>query len=109
MSNQQLFDILRNIGSTGGTQPGQPNQYNPKAIVFYDGKTASDPNSPRAGFVPSTSSGGNFTVGAFIDPWGSEYRVAIDANYDNQITNLPYTDSSPERPTARAPAWQSIR
>ncbi|HEY3835093.1 MAG TPA: prepilin-type N-terminal cleavage/methylation domain-containing protein [Bryobacteraceae bacterium] len=91
-SNQQLFDILRNTDSTGATAPGQPNPYNPRAIVFFDGKTASDATSPRAGFVPTGASGAGYTVGAFMDPWGGEYRVAVDANYDNQITNLPYTD-----------------
>lgn len=89
VSNALLFNILRNI-NVGA--PGQPNPYNPRAIVFFDGKTASDPVSPRAGFVPSSSSGGTLTVGAFMDPWGSEYRVAIDADYNNQITNLPYLD-----------------
>jgi prepilin-type N-terminal cleavage/methylation domain-containing protein len=87
-SNHLLFDILRNLNSTA---PGQPNPYNPRAINFFDGKTASDANAPRAGFVPSTSSG-SFPAGAFMDPWGSEYRIAVDADYDNQITNLTYVD-----------------
>jgi len=100
VSNFQLFDILRNIDSTGATQPGQPNQYNPRAIVFFDGKTATDSNNPRAGFVPTNySGGGTMKVGAFIDPWGCEYFVAIDADYDSQLDGnqnapraLPYAD-----------------
>jgi len=85
-SNQLLFDILRNTGATGPT-------YNPRAIIFFDGKTASDPNNPKSGFVPSTAAGGaGKTPGAFMDPWGNEYFIAIDGNYNNQIENLDYTD-----------------
>jgi prepilin-type N-terminal cleavage/methylation domain-containing protein len=82
MSNQQVFDILRNINSTTA---GKPNDYNPRAIVFFDGKTASDPANPRAGFVPSNKTSATATIGAYMDPWGSEYRIAMDADYDNQI------------------------
>jgi len=100
ISNFQLFDILRNIDSTGQTPAGQPNQYNPRAIVFFDGKTATDNNNPRAGFVPTNySGGGSLKIGAFMDPWGSEYFVAIDADYDSQLDGnqnsprtLQYTD-----------------
>ncbi len=93
VSNQQLFDILRNIDSTGQTPPGQPNPYNPKGIVYFDGHNASDQTNPLAGMVAPSSTSGQ-TVGAFIDPWGSEYRIAVDADYSGQITNLPYNDFS---------------
>lgn len=86
-SNQKLFDILRNVGAG----PGQPNQYNPRAIVFFDGKTASDANNPKSGFATQDAANG-VTKGSFVDPWGYQYRICIDANYDNQITNLPYND-----------------
>jgi hypothetical protein len=91
VSNQQLFDILRNIDSTGQTAPGQPNPYNPKGVAYFDGHNASDQTSPMAGMVAPSSTSGQ-TVGAFIDPWGGEYRIAIDADYSGQITNLPYND-----------------
>jgi prepilin-type N-terminal cleavage/methylation domain-containing protein len=90
-TNQQLFDILRNIDSTGATTAGQPNQYNPRAIVFFDGKTATDPTNPRAGFVPSNTTSSQ-KQGAYMDPWGSEYGVCIDADYNNQLTSIPYND-----------------
>ena len=87
ISNQQLFDILRNVDNTGATPAGTPNQYNPRAIVFFEGKTASDPNNPKSGFVPANTAAGSgsLTSGALMDPWGTEYFVAIDADYDNQI------------------------
>ncbi|EDY19037.1 hypothetical protein CfE428DRAFT_3214 [Chthoniobacter flavus Ellin428] len=86
-ANQVLFDILRNIGQT----PGQPNQYNPRAIVFFDGRTASDPNNPKSGFATQDAANG-VTKNSYIDPWGNQYRVCIDGDYDNKISNLPYTD-----------------
>ena len=91
-TNQQLFDILRNV-TTGHT--GAVNQYNPRAIVFFDGKTAvwdsTNQNSPpKSGFGPNNSP----KAGAYMDPWGNEYFIVIDGNYDvNQITEiLDYTD-----------------
>ncbi|MDR3402272.1 MAG: type II secretion system protein [Chthoniobacter sp.] len=86
-SNQILFDILRNIGQT----VGQPNQYNPRAIVFFDGKSVSDPNNPKSGFA-TQDAGNGVTKNSFVDPWGNQYRICIDGDYDNKISNLPYTD-----------------
>jgi prepilin-type N-terminal cleavage/methylation domain-containing protein len=92
VSNYQLFDILRNIDSTGATPPGQPNPYNPKGLVFFIADNASDSNNPRAGFVPASTSSSSLHPGAFMDPWGTEYFIAIDADYNNQLTTLPYND-----------------
>jgi len=88
-SNQMVFDILRNTISNGGT-PGTPNPYNPRAIVFFEGKNVPDPTAPKGGFIPTGATIG--TVGSYIDPWGREYGIAIDADYNNQIQNLPYAD-----------------
>ncbi len=85
--NQKLFDILRNIGAV----QGQPNQYNPRAIVFFDGKTAADLANPKSGFAQQDGPNG-VTKNCFVDPWGYQYRIAIDADYDNKISNLQYTD-----------------
>jgi prepilin-type N-terminal cleavage/methylation domain-containing protein len=92
VSNFQLFDILRNIDSTGVTPPGQPNPYNPKAIVFFHGNNASDAANPRGGFVPPSSAAAGVHPGAYVDPWGTEYFIAVDADYNNQLTTLPYKD-----------------
>lgn len=86
-SNQKLFDILRNVGAS----QGQPNQYNPRAIVFFDGKTASDTTNPKSGFAAQDAQNG-VTRGSFVDPWGYQYRIYIDGDYDNKISNLPYGD-----------------
>jgi hypothetical protein len=47
--------------------------------------------SPASGVVPN---GGTGLVGAFYDPWGTQYNVLIDFNYDNSLPN-PYQDASP--------------
>ena len=93
-SNQIVFDILRNTNSTGTA--GTPNPYNPRGIVFYEDKSAADPNAPKAGFATQDASSGGITVkkGALVDPWGVEYGIAIDGDYNNQIINLPYNDFS---------------
>ena len=89
-SNQLVFDILRNTNSLGGGTAGTPNQYNPRAIVFFEGKNVPDPTQPKGGFIPQGGTVG--TAGAYMDPWGHEYGIAIDADYNNQIQNLPYSD-----------------
>lgn len=75
--NEFLFNILRNIGTNATT----PNPGNPRRIPFMEGK-ASTSTPPKNGFAN----------GAYFDPWGAQYCVAIDFDYDNQLTTLPYTD-----------------
>ena len=91
VSNAELFDILRNIDSTGATPPGQPNRYNPRGIVFFDGSTATDPAHPRSGFVPSNAKAPAHP-GAYMDPWGTEYFIAIGTGPGMPLTVLPYKD-----------------
>lgn len=90
-SNGELFDILRNVGAGGG----KPNQYNPRAIVFFEGKGAtSDP--PKGGFASEDK--GSIKKGSYIDPWGKQYQVIVDANYDNVVV-VPHTDfAAPNEP-----------
>ncbi len=84
-SNELLFNILRCVKlDSFSTNP------NPRRIVFFEGKTASNPDAPRGGFVASDSSKG--TPNSFVDPWGKQYVVVIDANYDNVIKKLPHLD-----------------
>jgi prepilin-type N-terminal cleavage/methylation domain-containing protein len=85
-SNQVLFDILRNVGPDFST----PNQYNPKGVAYMTSRVVADPKAPRNGFA--TEDAGTVKKHSFVDPWGNEYRVAIDADNDFHITNLPYSD-----------------
>ncbi|HEV7868414.1 MAG TPA: type II secretion system protein [Chthoniobacteraceae bacterium] len=91
--NDVLFNTLRAIpeGVNGN------NKYNPRKIVFFDGKSVSNSATPRAGFVDQT---GSAEKGRFFDPWGKEYGVVIDSDYDNVITlDEQYEDfRAPQQP-----------
>lgn len=78
-SNENLFNILRS--KSAGTNTNFV--LNPRRIPFFEGKDSSNATNPKGGFS---------TAGAFFDPWGAQYCVAIDLDYDNQLNTLPYTD-----------------
>src|SRR5437660_3235630 len=59
---------------------------NTRQIVFISPPDAKDQTSPRSGIKSLT--------GGYYDPWGTEYAVAIDADYDNQITPNPYGNNN---------------
>jgi prepilin-type N-terminal cleavage/methylation domain-containing protein len=90
LANAALFDVLRNM--TAGV-PG--NASNPRAIVFISPPGVKDGVNPKAGIATqnATVNGVSIPLGSYVDPWGMQYRVAIDGNYDNQITN-PYTTNT---------------
>ena len=74
-TNDALFNALRGLDVT----------LNPRQIVFMSPPDAKDQTNPRGGIKTS--------IGQWYDPWGTTYSVALDANYDNQITN-PYGDNN---------------
>lgn len=86
-NNETLFNTLRSIPTT----PNDSYKLNPRRIVYMEGRSVSDATKPKGGFVDQS---GASHQGGFYDPWGRQYLVAIDGDYDNQITNLPYTDFS---------------
>jgi prepilin-type N-terminal cleavage/methylation domain-containing protein len=51
---------------------------NPRAILFLD-------SSPW-----KSGKGGVVTNSGFCDPWSNVYSVALDTNYVNQLSNMPY-------------------
>jgi prepilin-type N-terminal cleavage/methylation domain-containing protein len=62
---------------------------NTRQIVFISPPDAKDQNNPRSGIKTSTS--------GYYDPWGTEYAVALDADYNNQVAN-PYTSNAGATP-----------
>ena len=82
--NSGLFNTLRAKAVASGAV-----DYNPRKIVFFEGKDAKDPAAPKGGFSPT---GGSGIVGAFYDPWGAQYNVILDSDYDNVITTVPHLD-----------------
>jgi prepilin-type N-terminal cleavage/methylation domain-containing protein len=80
--NDVLFNVLRNI-----TTDANALALNPRQIVFLSPGGAKNTTPPRGGISQSVGS-----VGQYFDPWGSQYAVLIDTNYDNTLTN-PYSDT----------------
>jgi prepilin-type N-terminal cleavage/methylation domain-containing protein len=78
-TNVVLLNVLRNITS-------DPNAValNPRQIVFLSPGGAKNTVPPRGGIATADN--------CYYDPWGSQYAIVIDTNYDNTITN-PYSDS----------------
>lgn len=76
--NANLFNILRaiNVGKNAD------NAYNPKRVVYFQAKPASNPSSPKNGFLDSPGTG---VQGAYYDPWGRQYTIVMDANYNEVI------------------------
>lgn len=83
ISNNALFNTLRAIPEG----INRDHKYNPRRVPFFEGKAASNPAQPRAGFVER---GSNDVKGAFYDPWGMQYNVVLDSNYDNQVVVEDY-------------------
>lgn len=84
-NNNALFDTLRAIDDKG---INNEHKNNPRRIVFFEGKAASDPDNPRSGFLEKekqSQGGGGTQKGCFFDPWGQQYTVIIDTNYDNML------------------------
>ncbi len=63
---------------------------NTRQIIFFSPPEDTSQLSPK-GRIGSD--------GQFCDPWGSAYSIAIDADYDNQVTN-PYTADTSAGPAA---------
>lgn len=59
------------------------NANNPRGIVFFEPKNARG-NPPRGGI----------SGGKFYDPWGEEYQVLLDDNYDNKVSAVVGTGGS---------------
>jgi type II secretory pathway pseudopilin PulG len=91
MDNAALFNVLRAISRT----PNDEHSLNPRRIVYFEGRAVSDPTSPKGGFLDKAS--GTGSQGSFYDPWGNQYYVLLDTNYDNALdTNQAYSDFSAE-------------
>ncbi len=83
VNNNALFNTLRALPDGLNTN----HKYNPRRVVFFEGKSVANPAQPRAGFVEK---GADDMKGCFYDPWGKQYNVVLDSNYDNQVSVKKY-------------------
>jgi prepilin-type N-terminal cleavage/methylation domain-containing protein len=89
-TNETLFRELRACpGATGDCVAAAT--LNPRQIVFISPPDAKNAASPRSGIGTTTS------TGQYFDPWGNNYVVRIDGDYNNQIAN-PYTANAGATP-----------
>src|SRR5439155_1132516 len=90
--NEDLCYVLRAINAGVNATPSA-NYLNPRQIVFLSGR---DSSRARSGFTTAATTdtqGKPINIGAFVDPHGNAYMVAIDGSYDGATVDaLPYTD-----------------
>ena len=87
--NSALFDELRGCPTSGAPGPtclGNAS-INTRQIVYISPPIVKDPNNPKSGI--ESNAGNAAFIGNFYDPWGSQYNIIIDSNYDNSVRN-PY-------------------
>ena len=107
--NHLIFDALRAIADADWNAG---NVLNPKQIVFFSGNNVKDAANPRAGFATqdATVNGVPIKTNAFVDPWGGEYLVSVDSNYDNWTAQFfAYTDLTYTSKDSGGSPWQSVQ
>lgn len=82
-TSKPLFDELRGVSSA---------TINTRSVVFISPPDAKDQANPRGGLKA--------TDGQWYDTWGMPYAVALDADYDNEVSN-PYSANAGAVPKLR--------
>jgi type II secretion system protein G len=107
--NAFVFDILRAIDDSNWNSG---NKYNPKQITFFSGVDAKSATAPRSGFATqdATVNGVPIKKGGLVDPWGGEYLVSVDSDYDNWTQQFfSYTDLTYTTKTGGAGPWPAVQ
>ena len=89
-SSADLCDILRAIPDA---RYNINNQLNVRQVIYFEGSIAKNANAPLGGFVMNPAgvtgpTGKAIPYGGYVDPWGMEYVVFIDANYDGTLSQI---------------------
>jgi prepilin-type N-terminal cleavage/methylation domain-containing protein len=89
--NAALFNELRACNTTTDPSSCSANAtINTRQIVYISPPTVKDPTNPKSGIATVAPPPiGDTYKGRFYDPWGAQYNVLIDSNYDNTVRN-PY-------------------
>jgi prepilin-type N-terminal cleavage/methylation domain-containing protein len=90
-TNETLFTELRGCTAAAGSCPAAA-VINTRQIAFISPPDVKDAANPRSGI--GTAAG---NLGQYFDPWGSNYVIRIDGNYDNQVAN-PYAANAGANP-----------
>jgi len=89
-TNETLFTELRGCTAAAGSCPAAAT-VNTRQIVFISPPDVKNAASPRSGIGTTTG------TGRYFDPWGNNYVVRIDGDYNNQVLN-PYTANAGATP-----------
>jgi prepilin-type N-terminal cleavage/methylation domain-containing protein len=94
-NNCFLFNILRNRNA----DPNVASAQNPRQVIYIETKQVQNALAPKSGFMDSPN-GPPALLGCFFDPWGKQYNIVMDANYDGMINiDAYYTDfATPNSP-----------
>jgi prepilin-type N-terminal cleavage/methylation domain-containing protein len=90
-TNQTLFTELRGCAAVTGSCPAVAT-INTRQIVFISPPDVKNSASPRSGIGTAV---GN--LGQYFGPWGNNYAVRIDGDYNNQVVN-PYSANAGATP-----------
>jgi len=82
-TNENLLRELRGCTGMTGSCPSAA-VINTRQIVFISPPDVKDSTAPRSGI--GTAAG---NLGRYFDPWGTNYVIRIDGDYNNQVAN-PY-------------------
>ncbi len=83
-NNENLFRELRACANPPTGSCASAATLNTRQIVFISPPDVKNSASPRSGIGTATAN-----KGQYFDPWGNNYTVRIDGDYNNQVTN-PY-------------------
>jgi prepilin-type N-terminal cleavage/methylation domain-containing protein len=93
VTNETLFTELRGCPSPPTGSCPAAATINTRQIVFISPPDVKNSATPRSGI--GTTAGGN--IGQYFDPWGTNYVIRIDGDYNNQVAN-PYTMNAGANP-----------
>jgi len=90
-TNETLFTELRACTGNTGSCPAAAT-LNTRQIVFMSPPDVKNSASPHSGIGTATAN-----KGQYFDPWGTNYVIRIDGDYNNQVAN-PYSANAGATP-----------
>ena len=106
--NAYVFNIIRGIPDSTWNLS---NRYNIRQVVYFNGPNAKDPDKPKSGFATkdASSNGAPVKNGGYVDPWGNEYLVGIDSDYDGWTMDfIAYSDLIYRSVNGGAGTWPAV-
>jgi prepilin-type N-terminal cleavage/methylation domain-containing protein len=100
--NKELMDPLRALNDV----------LNPKKITFLQFSNVKDADNPRGGILTKdvAQNGWTMKTGSLVDPWGGEYLVTVDSDYDNWSQQFfAYSDLGYTTINGGAGSWPSVQ